>query len=76
MFRQVISSRSMSDIPPRQTLRAGLPSPHPPTCSLHLLVEGRYYMYYGEGLSHSGFGVAVADSPTGPFTYVGRVRLP
>ncbi|WP_394552535.1 family 43 glycosylhydrolase [Agromyces sp. MMS24-JH15] len=39
-------------------------------------LDGRYFMYYGVGLSKSGFGVAVSDSPTGPFEYVGRVRLP
>jgi hypothetical protein len=35
-----------------------------------------YYLYYGVGLSRSGFGVATATSPTGPFEYVGRVRYP
>lgn len=39
-------------------------------------IEKKYYMYYGVGLSNSGFGVAEADSPTGPFTYIGRVRYP
>lgn len=39
-------------------------------------LDGRYYMYYGVGLSKSGFGVAISESPTGPFKYVGRVRLP
>lgn len=39
-------------------------------------IEEKYYLYYGVGLSNSGFGVAVADSPTGPFTYIGRVRYP
>ena len=27
-------------------------------------------------MSSSGIGVAVADSPIGPFTYLGRVRYP
>lgn len=39
-------------------------------------IEGKYYMYYGVGLSRSGFGVAVSDSPVGPFEYIGRVRYP
>ncbi|GAA1962134.1 family 43 glycosylhydrolase [Microbacterium deminutum] len=39
-------------------------------------VAGRYYLYYGVGLSASGIGVAVADSPAGPFEYLGRVRYP
>ena len=39
-------------------------------------IGGRFYLYYGVGLSATGFGVAVADSPTGPFEYVGRVRYP
>ncbi|MFH8248948.1 family 43 glycosylhydrolase [Microbacterium sp. B2969] len=39
-------------------------------------VDGRYLMYYGVGLSASGFGLAVAPSPTGPFEYVGRLRYP
>ncbi len=39
-------------------------------------IDGRFYLYYGVGLSASGFGVAVSDSPTGPFKYVGRVRYP
>ena len=39
-------------------------------------VEGRYYLYYGVGLSASGIGVAVAESPAGPFEYLGRVRFP
>lgn len=39
-------------------------------------VEGRYYLYYGVALSESGVAVAVSDSPTGPFEYVGRVRYP
>ena len=37
-------------------------------------VDGRYLMYYGVGLSSSGFGMAVSESPTGPFRYVDRVR--
>jgi hypothetical protein len=41
-----------------------------------LLIDGRYYLYYGVGLTRTGFGVAVADAPTGPFEYVGRVRYP
>jgi hypothetical protein len=39
-------------------------------------IDGRYYLYYGVGLSATGFGVAVSDAPTGPFEYVGRVRYP
>ncbi|KAA1178494.1 family 43 glycosylhydrolase [Paenibacillus sp. B2(2019)] len=39
-------------------------------------IEGKYYLYYGIGLSKSGFGVAVSDSPVGPFEYIGRVRYP
>ena len=39
-------------------------------------MDGKYYMYYGVGLSKSGIGVAVSDSPTGPFEYIGRVRYP
>lgn len=39
-------------------------------------VKGRYYLYYGVGLSSAGIGVAVADSPAGPFEYLGRVRYP
>lgn len=39
-------------------------------------IDGRFYLYYGVGLSASGFGVAVADAPVGPFEYVGRVRYP
>jgi hypothetical protein len=35
-----------------------------------------YLLYYGVGMSRSGFGVASATSPTGPFQYVGRVRYP
>ena len=35
-----------------------------------------YFLYYGVGMSRSGFGVATATSPTGPFEYVGRVRYP
>ena len=35
-----------------------------------------YFLYYGVGMSRSGFGVAAATSPTGPFEYVGRVRYP
>lgn len=41
-----------------------------------LLIDGRYFLYYGVGLTRTGFGVAVSDSPTGPFEYVGRVRYP
>ena len=37
---------------------------------------GKYYLYYGIGLSESGMAMAVADSPVGPFEYVGRVRYP
>ena len=39
-------------------------------------IEGKYYLYYGIGLSESGIAMAVADSPVGPFEYVGRVRYP
>ena len=39
-------------------------------------VNEKYYMYYGVAMSSSGIGVAVADSPIGPFTYLGRVRYP
>ncbi|RZU65231.1 carbohydrate binding protein with CBM6 domain [Microterricola gilva] len=39
-------------------------------------VHGRYYLYYGVAMSESGVAMAVADSPTGPFEYVGRVRYP
>lgn len=39
-------------------------------------VNDKYYLYYGVGMSGSGFGVAVADSPIGPYTYIGRVRYP
>ncbi len=39
-------------------------------------VAGKYYLYYGIGLSQSGMAMAVADSPVGPFEYVGRVRYP
>jgi hypothetical protein len=39
-------------------------------------IEGKYYMYYGVGLSKSGIGVVVSDHPAGPFEYVGRVRYP
>jgi hypothetical protein len=39
-------------------------------------IDGRYYLYYGIGMSTTGIGVAVSDSPTGPFEYVGRVRYP
>ncbi len=39
-------------------------------------IDGRYYLYYGVALERSGFAVAVADSPTGPFEYLGRVRYP
>jgi hypothetical protein len=35
-----------------------------------------YFLYYGVGMSRSGFGVATATSPTGPFGYLGRVRYP
>jgi hypothetical protein len=35
-----------------------------------------YFLYYGVGMSRSGFGVATARSPTGPFEYLGRVRYP
>lgn len=41
-----------------------------------LEIEGKYYMYYGVGLSKAGFGVAFSDSPVGPFEYIGRVRYP
>lgn len=36
----------------------------------------RWYLYYGVGMSGAGIGVAVADKPTGPFKYLGRVRYP
>jgi hypothetical protein len=39
-------------------------------------IEDTYYLYYGVGLSRSGFCVATASSPTGPFEYAGRVRYP
>lgn len=39
-------------------------------------LDGRYYLYYGVALERSGIAVAVADSPTGPFEYLGRVRYP
>jgi hypothetical protein len=39
-------------------------------------IEEKYYLYYGVGLSGSGIGVAVAHKPTGPYTYIGRVRYP
>jgi hypothetical protein len=39
-------------------------------------IDDTYYLYYGVGMSRSGFGVAVANSPSGPFEYVGRVRYP
>ena len=39
-------------------------------------IDGSYYLYYGIGLSESGMALAVADSPVGPFEYVGRVRYP
>ena len=39
-------------------------------------IDGRFYLCYGVGLSATGIGVAVSDSPTGPFEYLGRVRYP
>jgi hypothetical protein len=39
-------------------------------------IDDTYLLYYGVGMSRSGFGVATATSPTGPFEYVGRVRYP
>ena len=39
-------------------------------------IEGKYYLYYGIGLSKSGLALAVLDSPVGPFEYVGRIRYP
>ena len=39
-------------------------------------IGGKYYLYYGVALAGSGIGVAVADSPVGPYTYLGRVRYP
>ena len=39
-------------------------------------VKGRWYLYYGVGMSGAGIGVAVADQPTGPFNYLGRVHYP
>jgi arabinoxylan arabinofuranohydrolase len=39
-------------------------------------LDGKFYLYYGIGLSESGIAMAVADSPVGPFEYVGRVRYP
>lgn len=39
-------------------------------------VAGRWYLYYGVGMSGAGIGVAVASSPVGPFAYLGRVRYP
>lgn len=41
-----------------------------------ICLDGKYYMYYGVAMSGAGIGVAVSDNPTGPFTYVGRVRYP
>lgn len=37
--------------------------------------DERYYLYYCLGLV-SEIGVAVSDSPTGPFTFYGHVRYP
>ncbi|WP_426518103.1 carbohydrate-binding protein [Diaminobutyricibacter sp. McL0618] len=39
-------------------------------------IDGTYYLYYGVALGKSGLALAVSDSPTGPFEYVGRVRYP
>ncbi|WP_138733207.1 family 43 glycosylhydrolase [Modestobacter excelsi] len=39
-------------------------------------VDDTYHLYYGVGTSRSGFGMATATSPAGPFEYVGRVRYP
>jgi arabinoxylan arabinofuranohydrolase len=39
-------------------------------------INDKFYLYYGIGLSESGIAMAVADSPVGPFEYVGRVRYP
>lgn len=39
-------------------------------------VGNHWYLYYGVGMSGSGIGVAVANTPTGPFEYLGRVRYP
>jgi hypothetical protein len=39
-------------------------------------VDDAYFLYYGVGMSRSGFGVATARSPAGPFEYLGRVRYP
>ncbi len=39
-------------------------------------VNEHWYLYYGVAMAGSGIGVAVADQPTGPFEYLGRVRLP
>ena len=39
-------------------------------------IDDAYFLYYGVGMSRSGFGVATATSPTGPFDYLGRVRYP
>lgn len=35
-----------------------------------------WYLYYGVGMSGAGIGVAVANSPTGPFKFLGRVTCP
>ena len=37
--------------------------------------DGRYYMYYCFSFNPE-FGVAVSDSPAGPFTFYGHVRYP
>lgn len=37
---------------------------------------GSYYLYYGVAMSGAGIAVAKADQPTGPYTYLGRVRYP
>lgn len=39
-------------------------------------IDAKYYLYYGVAVERSGIAVAVADAPTGPFEYVGRVRYP
>lgn len=39
-------------------------------------VGPHWYLYYGVGMSGAGIGVAVADAPTGPFKYLGRVTSP
>ncbi|MFF3409620.1 family 43 glycosylhydrolase [Streptomyces sp. NPDC002742] len=62
--------RSVADRPDPNGLVSGLFAPDV------IRIDDTYYLYYGVGMSRSGFGVATATSPTGPFEYVGRVRYP